>query len=422
MAMNVINSFLEEINQTLSLQSDQKISQLTRVLSIIPSNNAYISKINTTTNGIEFKAIATVYDDDWPAFNNVVCSFLKLCDEIDPLSLLKSFDLYTAYLNDLSIAFNNNKYGWLLSNIVRESSDLIIQWAVKLDLQLYYHEQGGRYRLNYLASVLLKMFNHIRSQINDINSYKRSLILYLGNKLCLIYFKIDNPLLCRNIFSNMNNTNLHLSDFTLMEQLQYRYYLSKFYLIKYQLLDSFFHLSWCLTNSLAKSTKNTNMILELLIPISLALGKIPNFKYIRQICNETWLNFYDVLSQQIKSGDVSLFDEAIEQNYQYLKDKNVLLLMNKVRLVITRNLVKNIWKILGKPNNLDYDSIKAAVRRIDDDYLVENILISLIDQNLLKGKIFTRLRKVALSKNDPFPPVYDIYNLKFPSKKGVEWM
>ena len=130
----------------------------------------------------------------------------------------------------------------------------MVPWARKLDLIMYFKEQGGKFRLNYMASIILKMFNNIR--INDSNVYKKSIILYLGNTLCYIYFKLDNPLLCRNIFSNMQNTSLKFNEFNLDQQLKYRYYLARYYLIKYQLIESFNHLQWCLVNT--SSLKNQN--------------------------------------------------------------------------------------------------------------------------------------------------------------------
>lgn len=68
--------------------------------------------------------------------------------------------------------------------------------------------------------------------------------------------------------------------FNLDQQLKYRYYLARYYLIKYQLIESFNHLQWCLVNT--SSLKNQKLTLELLLPVSLILGKIPNFNYLSQ--------------------------------------------------------------------------------------------------------------------------------------------
>ncbi|RLV93382.1 Nuclear mRNA export protein THP1 [Spathaspora sp. JA1] len=420
--MDIISRYVQDINNTKNLPPHDQITQLTALLSIDPKINPYIVNIHNSNAPIPSE-IVTIFDDDWSAFSNVVSSFIKLSSELDPWSLLVSFDLYTSYISDLSIAFSNNRYGWLLSNVVKQSINIILPGAIKLDLQLYYQEHGGKYRLNYLASIILKMFNNIRSQINDINKYKRDIILCLGNKLCFIYTRINQPLLCRNIFSNMNNTNLNLNtDFSNLEQLQYRYYLAKFYLIKYQLLDSFNHLQWCLLNT--SGVKNLRLVLKLLIPISLIIGKIPNFNYIKQALAEedqSWINMYYQLSILVRLGDLPGCLELINNHQQYLKSNNLLLLLeNKLQILIMRNSIKQKWIMLNKPNILDYDSIKLDDN--DDDYIIENVLVTLIDQNLIKGKIFTKLRKVALSKNEPFPNVYEIYKVKFLTNVDNKWM
>ncbi|KAI5961519.1 hypothetical protein CANMA_003801 [Candida margitis] len=271
-----VSQLVAEINQTYQANKQKKYETLTKLLSVNPAENGYISSIyNSTTNP---STPQTSYDDDWPAFASVVSSFVKLCTEIDPWSVLQSFDLFTTYLNDLSIAFNNNNYGWLLSGVIKSTIGLVTPWALQLDTQMFFKEHGGKYRLNYIASVILKIFNNIR--INDSNVYKKSIILYLGNKLCFIYWKLDNPLLCRNIFSNMNNTSLQLTDFPITEQLKYRYYLARYYFIKYELIESFELLKWCLTRT--NSGKNQQLILELFVPISLVIGKTPNFTNLKQ--------------------------------------------------------------------------------------------------------------------------------------------
>lgn len=408
--------FINEINQTYSITDNNlKIQELSRLLSINPQENKYIAVIYNAKS-IPSK-VTTLYDEDWSAFNLIITSFVKLCNEMDPWSVLKSFDLYAAYLNDLSIGFNNNNYGWLLSNIIQSTTSMIVPWAKNLDLMMYFKEQGGKFRLNYMASLILKIFNNIR--INDSNIFKNSIILYLGNTLCYIYFKLDNPLLCQNVFSNMQNTSLKLKDYPITQQLKYKYYLAKFYLIKNQLLESFDNLNWCLLNT--SSLKNQQLILELLIPISLVIGLKPNFNYLKnQGLNFEYFEIYQQISQVIKNGDFQSFKKLIDQNSQYLKNKNLLLLMNKLDILIYRNLVKKVWLLLDKPTSLDYTRIPIE-GHINDDIYLENLLVTLIDSNLIKGKL-TSNKTVVLSKNDPFPRVFHIYKVRFTKKSLNQWM
>ena len=51
---------------------------------------------------------------------------------------------------------------------------------------------------------------------------------------------------------------------------------------------------------------------------------------------------YQTLSKSIRAGDYSKFKQVIDSNYHYLKDKNLLLLMNKVEILILRNLIKKV--------------------------------------------------------------------------------
>ncbi|RCK63236.1 Nuclear mRNA export protein THP1 [Candida viswanathii] len=408
--------FINEINQTYNItDNNSKIVELTRLLTIDPEQNKYIAIIYHA-NSIP-ATITTLYDDDWSAFNMIITSFVKLCHEIDPWSVLRSFDLYAAYLNDLSIGFSNNNYGWLLSNVIESATRMIVPWAKKLDLMMYFKEQGGKFRLNYMASLILKIFNHIR--INDSNVYKNSIILYLGNTLCYIYFKLDNPLLCQNVFSNMQNTSLKLKDYPVTQQLKYKYYLAKFYLIKNHLLESFENLKWCLVNT--GSAKNQKLILELLIPVSLIIGVKPNFAYLRSRgLDFEFFGIYEQIAYAVKTGDFMTFKQVVQQNYQYLKDKNLLLLMNKLDILVLRNLVKKVWLLLDKPASLDYTRIPVA-GHINDELYLENLLVTLIDSNLIKGKL-TMNKTVVLSKNDPFPLVFNIYKVRFAKRSLNQWM
>ena len=415
--MNSVSQLIAEINKTHQSSKQEQFNSLTKLLSVNPAENSFIASIYNSTSATPAPpptaALTTLYDEDWSAFPAVVSSFVRLCTEINPWSVLESFDLYTTYLNNLSIAFNNNNFGWLLSGVIKSTIGLVTPWALQLDTQMFFKENGGKFCLNYIASVILKIFNNIR-----INStYKESIILYLGNKLCFIYWKLDNPLLCRNIFSNMNNTSLKLADFPLGEQLKYRYYLARYYFIKYELMESFELLKWCLTRT--SSGKNQQLILELFIPISLVIGKTPNFAVLKQSQRNNQyvmglITMYEEMYQAIRPGDYASFKAIVEKNHHYLKSKNLLLLMNKMEILIYRNLVKNCWKILGRQSTMSFNLVPVG-----DIYFKENLFVTLIDSNLIKGKLTNK--SVVLSKNDPFPRVFEIYTKRFKSKHN-QWM
>ena len=294
--MEVLDTYLNEIFQCSNSPVNEQLIRLSNLLNINPAINPYIVRINNLPF-LQDKYLNDLidgkhfYKDEWLAFNEVVISFIRLSNQLNPWSSLESFDLYTTYINDLSVAFNNANRGYLITYLVKNTIRFVMPIATKLDYQLYYKENCMKPRLAYLASILLKIFNNIRSQLSgDASdttikvSSKSSIILYIGIKLCQTYFKLSNPLLCRNIFSNMNNANLVMGKYDMNEQIQYRFYLGRFYFLKNQLVDAYTHLLWCLQRCPAVTdSSNITRILQYLIPISIAIGKRPNFNFLQQM-------------------------------------------------------------------------------------------------------------------------------------------
>jgi len=450
--MNALDNYLMQVQQATRLRSKKLSEQLVTLLLLHPQVNPAVVMFNNLGN-LDKTQIANAvdarkfYNDDWIAFNQVVVSFIHLANQINPWSSLESFDLYSTYINDLLIAFTNKNHGYLLSPLIESSMEFVIPLATQLDFQLVAKEMNRKPRLTYLAAILLKIFNNIRSQLgagDQAETVKRSIILYIGTKLCLTYFKLSNPLLCRNVFSNMNNASLQFKRFPMNQQIQYRYYLAKFYLVKYQFVDAYQHFKWCLDHcpiNYLKDNANVSRILRELIPVAIILGKTPNFGSIYQTFYTSaskaplFLAIYLELMSIVRRGCFHEFQRFITANFEVLQyHKQLLFISNKSAVVLLRNLLKRVWLIEGSTTRLSYDSVSIALatslqgvplgsvadfvhtkagNNSVDDQLVENCLVTLIDQNLLKGKLFPRLRVVSLSKTGAFPSVDTIDFVKF---------
>ncbi|CCE85759.1 Piso0_005387 [Millerozyma farinosa CBS 7064] len=446
--MDLIDSFLAEIENCTRLDEVDQVDQIVRIFDIDIVSNRYIVNINNLEILNEAKLKKKIedkhfYNDEWLAFNEVVFSFIRLANLMNSWSLLESFDLYTDFLGDLAIAFNNANRGFLMAKLVRRTIGIVVPISTKLDRHMYFKEGCSKPRLTHLASVMLRIFNNIRSQMSgDVNdnslrvSMKSSIIVYVGVRLCSTYFELSNPLLCRNVFSNMNNAKLKFSRYSLNEQLQYRYYLARFYLIKNQLIGAYQHFSWCLCNAPAvRNHRNITIILKFLIPISILLGKRPNFAFLSQHFYTAphelppYFAAYKMIYHAVRQGNYRAFCQILSDNrtYQFLKSAGLLLVFeSKAPIIILRNLLKTVWLLSDSSSRLNYDSIAAALNislpdqstaailsNSHQDTFIENILINMIDQNLLKGKIFPRLRSVSLAKSNVFPPVDHINFIRF---------
>lgn len=462
--MDPLNDFLFEVERSLKGLPELVLVHLARLLTPLVTNKQIINLNNLPQLTPERYNQAVdsrhFYNNDWLAFNEVVCSFIRLGNQLNPWSVLDSFDLYSGFINDLLVAFNNNVRGHLLTNLVRETISIVVPMATRLDRQMYYKENCANPRLTYLASVLLRIFNNIRSQLSadpHDNSPKRQIILLVGVTLCQIYFRLGNPLLCRNIFSNMNNAGLRFSRYSVAEQVQYRFYLSRFYLIKDQLPDAYVHLLWCYETCAAatsgsgqKLNSHLTVILKYLLVVGMMIGKNPSFDTISQTVyngnSPSFIAIYKDVSTQMKAGNYTQLVAVISQPhcYEFLHKNGLLLLVvNKSKLITVRNLLKKIWILGGKPTRLDYNSVGAGLQvsvnvnaPLDmyklisgvDDTTIENVLVTLIDQNMLKGKIASVARAVSLSKSDTFPAISEINFRRFGNgastalNKEDQWM
>lgn len=451
--MDVLEEFLQQIGSCFRLPQKDQPLRLAYILSPNPRVSQYVVKINSLGLLNQNQIVATIerlrwHNEEWPAFEIAVKSFITLCNQINPWSLLESFDLYSTYLHDICVAFSNKSRGHLLTLLFKDVVEILIPMARQLDEKMLLKELRLNFRLTYVAAVVLKGFNHVRSLLgaNDyIEDTKNSIMLFLGGRLCLIYFRISNPLLCQNVFSNMNNANLHISAFPRNEQVFYRYFLAKFYMVRYQFVDAFQHLTWCLRNIPLKYHKNVTLILRDLLPLSIILGKRPLLQEFQRKFYSTeaelpsFFALYCDLLSAIKSGSFYQLHQVLNQesNLKFLKKTGLDLIVASKSFILTmRNLLRLVWVAGGKVSKLTYDEVGIALRMSlngldisalttlassnqgsfpdeDFDYIIENCLVTLIDQNLLKGKVIPRLRVVTLAKTDAFPSVDTIYFANF---------
>ncbi|KAG7194057.1 uncharacterized protein KQ657_005260 [Scheffersomyces spartinae] len=437
--MTSIDILIADINRCIQLPPNQIPLALSKILSLDPNTNHHRAVSLSQDNP---RPCTGFFNDEFTAFNNVVTLFVRLWCLMNPWSVLESFDLYGQLLNDQAQAFSNGQRGHLMTITIKETIDTVLPMATRLDISLKQRESTPWPRLTYMASVLLRVFNNIRT--NDPTDQKKQIILFIGNRLCLIYNRIGSPLLCRNIYSNMNNLGLNWKRYLKNEQLQYRYYLARFYLIKHQLVDSYQHFLWCLVNCPLgfKDLTNVTSILKYLIPIAIIIGKCPNINYFSQTFYSSpqsippFIRTYQAIVQAIKRANFTEFHQCLELNYLQLKQSNILLLLaNKCHILISRNLLRKTWLYLGQPNKLEFSQIKRAfalsinnsnaghigyntyLTQLDNSG-IHNLMTSLIDEDLVRGKIFPMLETVALSRSVVFPKVDFVNFTKFGN--GIE--
>ncbi|CCH46655.1 PCI domain-containing protein 2 [Wickerhamomyces ciferrii] len=383
------------------------------------------------------------YDNDWLPFNSIVVSYLKFCRDINPRSILQSHDLLLYFYNDLSIAFLNNTYGNHMSKLMFETTKYLVPMMKRVDFFLNLQNNGKKFkRLIFVSTILTKVFNHLRSLKGQSN--KKQLILFIVNNLNKVYFTINNPLLCANIFANMNLLNLKLSQYPKAQQIEYRYILGKYYMIKNQFTKAFHHLQWSyMKSSKIANEKNTLRILRLLIPVSLLTGRIPS-KQALSISPEFQQHYYPLIKYLLTGNHIG-FQKYLFDNQEYFKNKLLLIpLAQRSKILIFRNLLFNIM-MWTQSTRFSYDQIGTTLRLsigspqqqsqlfgdqylfqiinepIDDSF-IENVCVSLNENGMIKGNVLSRARTLVCSKKEPFTNIPAVYDRLFGPSSNEKWM
>lgn len=288
--------------------------------------------------------------------------------------------------------------------------------------------QDNLQRTNYLSTLLLKTFNNIRAEKtldtqNGTYLSKKNIILFVANMLCRSYYILKTESSCANVFSNIHTGKLKFSSYSKSEQVEYRYFLGRFYLSKEQLSRAFDHLTWAFKNCLS-NTPQQRLILKYLISASMLLGKLPSehllsaFDLTRQ---------YSPLVKALKTGNYAAFMRYLEGPCKewYIRNHLMFLFKSRAPIILLRQLMYKIYVFSGNNDTLTFSTVQAALAlsmantpngwydetKDKGHEMTENVFITLIHQGFIKGNIYTRRGVVKLRDKSPFPAISEVHHL-----------
>lgn len=417
------------------------------------------------------------YSGKWTRFNMMIVSFLEYCQNIDPWSSWNSCDVIFQFYSDLNNCILNDTYPVdELIDIFIENTEYIIPFAELLDSNYRYLQIKKFQFLSYTSSIISKTFNSIKSQhpnsssnqnhntiLNQSNftiSKKQQILLYLVNKLNNIYFKIQSPQLCSNIFRNFRpkSSIKNFNEYPVWQQIEYRYLLGRFYLLNKRVSNSFVQLntsfnllfkSYQIMNILddLRSKRNLQRILKYLIPLGIIMGKLPNLNFVSKflIDEENNLNYRELL-QYVRSGNIFMMNQWLKSNEIILRKRNLfLILLEKLPMLTYRYLLRRviqIWSIEQQLNRLPYDIFEKCLKvsiqdndtsdninifnSIHKSKNVENILVTLINLGYLRGNCFPLLQLCVFQRttdiNNILPPIENRMLSMFPLNHEDSWL
>ena len=362
-----------------------------------------------------------MYDGDWNTLVELCISYLQFARDVDPNNQDSYYISLVQFFTALSPAFSNFR-GPVLQGALKNTARLVIELSSSLD-----NRDGTVIRTNYASTLLLKMFNTIRAEKLDPSNpnslSKKSIMLFIGNLLCRAYYTLKSHASCANVFSNVDSANIRFSSYPKSQLVEYRYFLGRFHLDRSELVKGHAHLRWAFENALA-SSPNKRLILKILIPASILLGRLPSSQLLQRY---NLMDLYWPLVTATKTGNYASFMQHLEGEYKhwFIQNRLLILLKTRSKIPLFRMIFYQAWVAQGKLDILTFKVLQKAIKLStmgdpdnffakvnDEEYeITENISISLISQGFIKGNIFTRSELIKLKSDGAFPPISEVNQL-----------
>lgn len=290
---------------------------------------------------------------------------------------------------------------WCIPALYQLCADLRII-AEQADEQLRANGQKPS-KLEEAERVLKRAFMTTNNDRRSLEENSRKIgVLGIIVQLLKIYFKLNNLRLCGNLTRTVNAPNFpSFEKYPKDQRCSYKYFSGRLHLYEDRNKEAIEDLSYALENLPNFSEKNKRQILLYLIPAKILSGSLPS---------NDMLEYYDMqwfkgIAAAIRTGNLRLFDEAMETHEEFFIRKALYLAIEKMRPLVYRSLCKRICSILGS-TKIPLDKICIGLSACDVEMErdeVECILANLIYNNYIKGYISHKVGYIVFSKKNPFP-------------------
>lgn len=272
----------------------------------------------------------------------------------------------------------------------------------KADLKAYYSQKLQK---------LSESVNGVISELRDIFiQYKRSEsnegILISLNQILWVYFTENQFQQCTFYINNISD---QLEDLIKGSKKAHSvtllYYLGRMNLFEsnFKVAEKYLEEAFELCHSNFKS--HLVKIARFLVPVKIMNGKLPN----KRLLKEYNLPEYSELVEAFLDFDLTKF-EAVREKYKYLWIKlGLYFILDKIELIILRNIIKKVWVVTGKSSVLDTElymkafNLKSPTKFTLDE--AECMIGNLILRGYVRGFVHPDMKKVVLSKDKGFPPL-----------------
>lgn len=307
----------------------------------------------------------------------------------------------TAYISALQ-----SESAWTLPPLHALCTDLRVL-AGEADNQLR-SEGKKRCKLEDAERILKRAFmttNNDRRAMGE--GSKRAGTLGIINQLLKVYFKLNNLRLCANLTRTVNAPNFpDFESYPITNRVTYKYYSGRLHLYDDRIREAAVDLTYAFSHMHREQYENMRRVLLYLIPAKILMGVLPSNNMLQKF-NMRW--FMDI-SNAIRTGNLRLFDDAVEKYEEFFIKGALWLAVEKMRPLVYRSLVRKVGLSLSTTkeiqNKIALDKIRIGLHMCQKEMEmdeIECIVANLIYNDYIKGYISHKVGYLVLSKKNPFP-------------------
>ncbi|KAJ1962143.1 hypothetical protein GGI12_002826 [Dipsacomyces acuminosporus] len=261
------------------------------------------------------------------------------------------------------------------------------------------------------ASRLQSLLNNVLSDRDPLPDSKHLGALFIAGLLIRVSLFIGTMPPAHAAVSNVSKAKLKMSFFSNRDQMTYRYWVGRYYLVCYRFEAARADLDYAFNACPSSHHHNKRAILRHLVVASMVRGRLPSERLLEKYDMEPV--YYEIV-RNFRAGNIAGFQAALIENMDFFRSQgNFLILLERTEILMYRNALKRLARILsadGKVKIMTYShmltAFQVASQNFDMDVSeMESILASLIAQKYVHGYLFHHQQAINLSVKLPFPRI-----------------
>ncbi|KXS10482.1 hypothetical protein M427DRAFT_159118 [Gonapodya prolifera JEL478] len=408
-----ITSYTRNVTEAISSQDGTKLASLLSHRDRHATN--VLDDINRALPSALSRLIGRELDEPW---DDVVLSHFNVVLSLQGgggSGKLKAKDVAEASKHQNALVQNFSRVfaqstRWSLPVMYCVSRELVAL-AARADEELTKADKEPKY-LEESYRTLTKIFSLCANDRSSLNLSRKWGTYYITNLLFKICYRLGKQNLVLTFTKVLRSGDFpQLERFPASHRIEFWYYSGMLAFLDEQYDTAEQRLGDSFNHCLRTAKHNKSLILTYLIPLRMLRGKLPTSALFKKY--PTVKPLYEDITVALRKGDVKTFDRLMEEKEEILVQRQVFLVVEKLRALCLRNLLKRIHLISSTVSGtrLAIEPIQTALVWLDCNSgarEVECVVANLIDKGYIRGYISRERQIIVLSKENAFPPVSSV--------------